>query len=82
MFAYVGRALPCRHEGEGSVFALLKAKGWAVELSAGESSMSFSGASLFSVNIILTDEGERHSGAATARGPAPLSPVCLSSLQP
>jgi hypothetical protein len=50
---------PCcaRHEGEGSVFAVLKARGWAVELSAGESGMSFSAASLFSVNIVLTDEG-------------------------
>ena len=39
------------------MFALLKARGWAVELSAGESGMSFSAASLFSVNIVLTDEG-------------------------
>lgn len=40
------------------MFAVLKAQGWAVELSAGESGMSFSAASLFSVNIVLTDEGE------------------------
>lgn len=39
------------------MFAVLKARGWAVELSAGESGMSFSAASLFSVNIVLTDEG-------------------------
>ena len=43
------------------MFAVLKARGWAVELSAGESGMSFSAASLFSVNIVLTDEGE-HAG--------------------
>jgi hypothetical protein len=57
--ALVYNIWPCcaRHEGEGSVFALLKARGWAVELSAGESGMSFSAASLFSINIILTDEG-------------------------
>lgn len=47
----------CRHEGEGSVFALLKARGLAVELSAGEGGLSFSGASLFCVNIVLTDAG-------------------------
>jgi hypothetical protein len=62
--AFVGLAISltyaswcARHEGEGSVFAVLKARGWAVELSAGESGMSFSAASLFSVNIVLTDEG-------------------------
>lgn len=46
-----------RHEGEGSLFALLKARGLAVELSAGESGLSFSAASLFVVNIVLTDAG-------------------------
>ena len=46
-----------RHEGEGSVCALLKRKGWAVELSAGESGLSFSSASVFSISIVLTDEG-------------------------
>lgn len=39
------------------MFALLKARGLATELAAGESGMSFSGASLFSVHIVLTDEG-------------------------
>ncbi len=39
------------------MFALLKARGLAVELSAGEGGLSFSGASLFCVNIVLTDAG-------------------------
>jgi len=47
------------HEGEGSLFALLKARGLAVELSAGESGLSFSAASLFVVNIVLTDAGHK-----------------------
>lgn len=45
------------HEGAGSVFALLKERGLAVELAAGESGLSFSGSSLFSVTIVLTDKG-------------------------
>ena len=47
-----------RHEGEGSVFAVLKSRGWATALSAGEGSLSFSGRSFFSVHIVLTKEGE------------------------
>lgn len=47
----------CRHEGEGSLFALLKARGWATSLSAGEGSGSFSARSFFSIGITLTDEG-------------------------
>lgn len=56
-FAYRIHSDCRRHEGDGSVFALLKARGLAMELAAGESGMSFSGASLFSVHIVLTDEG-------------------------
>ena len=46
-----------RHEGEGSVFAVLKAKGWATQLSTGEAGSSFSAKSFFNVTIILTKEG-------------------------
>ena len=51
-FAVVGR-----HEGSGSLFAHLKAAGWAAALWAGESHLSFSTRSFFSVNVELTDEG-------------------------
>ncbi len=52
IFAVVGR-----HEGSGSLFAHLKAAGWAAALWAGESHLSFSTRSFFSVNVELTDEG-------------------------
>ena len=39
------------------MFALLKARGWATSLSAGESGNSFSSRSFFFVRIELTDEG-------------------------
>ena len=45
-----------RHEGAGSLYALLKARGWATALSAGTSN-SFSARSFFDVNIDLTDKG-------------------------
>ncbi|KAG2487100.1 hypothetical protein HYH03_014213 [Edaphochlamys debaryana] len=48
------------HEGEGSVFALLKSRGWASALWAGESGGSLSFASFFTVHIELTEEGQRH----------------------
>lgn len=48
------------HEGEGSAFALLKAKGWATALVAGEASTSFSSRSFFMCQIELTEEGQRH----------------------
>lgn len=51
--------MPVRHEGFGSPFALLKARGWATELSAGEGGSSFSARSFFTVGINLTDEGKR-----------------------
>ena len=47
-----------RHEGTGSLFARLKAAGWAAALWAGESHLSFSTRSFFVVNVELTDEGE------------------------
>lgn len=57
---------PCRylghligHEGEGSLFYILKTLGWATSLSAGEgdSSLEFS---FFKVVIDLTDAGQEH----------------------
>ncbi len=45
------------HEGEGSIFALLKNLGWATSLSAGESGNSLSSCSIFMVHIELTDTG-------------------------
>jgi insulysin len=59
------RAAPCRylshllgHEGSGSAFALLKAKGWATGLVAGEAATSYSACSFFMVRVDLTDEGQ------------------------
>jgi secreted Zn-dependent insulinase-like peptidase len=51
------RAAACRHEGAGSVDALLKARGWATELGAGEGGGSFSARSFFCVSIALSDAG-------------------------
>ncbi|EFJ46374.1 hypothetical protein VOLCADRAFT_105585 [Volvox carteri f. nagariensis] len=48
------------HEGEGSVFALLKAAGWASALWAGESGGGMSFTSFFTVHVDLTEEGQRH----------------------
>ena len=48
------------HEGDGSAFAVLKAKGWANGLVAGEASTSFSARSFFMVRVDLTDEGHAH----------------------
>ncbi|KAL0046282.1 hypothetical protein WJX82_008028 [Trebouxia sp. C0006] len=45
------------HEGEGSVFALLKKLGWATSLAAGESGNSLSSRSVFMVHVELTDTG-------------------------
>jgi insulysin len=44
------------HEADGSILALLKKKGWALELSAGQSTGG-KGFSFFKINIDLTDEG-------------------------
>ena len=40
------------------MFALLKKKGWATSLSAGESGGSLSSRSIFMIHIELTDAGE------------------------
>ncbi|KAI3845385.1 hypothetical protein MKW92_038967 [Papaver armeniacum] len=57
---------PCRylghligHEGEGSLFCILKTLGWATGLSAGEDDSSNDYA-FFKVNIDLTDSGNEH----------------------
>ncbi|XP_059646301.1 insulin-degrading enzyme-like 1, peroxisomal [Cornus florida] len=47
------------HEGEGSVFYVLKTLGWATSLSAGESDWNFD-YSFFKVVIDLTDSGHEH----------------------
>ena len=47
------------HEGEGSLLAALKARGWAGGLSAGAGTMD-PARGLFDVRISLTREGERH----------------------
>lgn len=47
------------HEGEGSVFFVLKSLGWASSLSAGESDCTF-WYSFFKVTIGLTDAGHEH----------------------
>jgi insulysin len=44
------------HEGPGSIFALIKAKGWANGLSAGASSLC-PGSGIFSITVRLTEEG-------------------------
>jgi insulysin len=54
------------HEGEGSAFALLKARGWATGLVAGEAGTSYSGRSFFMCRIDLTDEGHAHAQEAVA----------------
>ncbi|XP_062117725.1 insulin-degrading enzyme-like 1, peroxisomal isoform X2 [Humulus lupulus] len=57
---------PCRylghligHEGEGSLFYILKTLGWATGLSAGEGDWSLD-FSFFKVGIDLTDAGQEH----------------------
>jgi insulysin len=44
------------HESEGSIFSLLKKKGWVNSLSAGQMS-KFTGSFVFSVTLALTEEG-------------------------
>lgn len=43
------------------MFAVLKARGWATQLSAGEGGASFSGRSFLEVRVLLTKEGATHS---------------------
>uniref|UniRef100_A0A0D9X0K9 Peptidase M16 N-terminal domain-containing protein n=1 Tax=Leersia perrieri TaxID=77586 RepID=A0A0D9X0K9_9ORYZ len=54
---YVGHLVG--HEGEGSLFYILKNLGWAMSLSAGEGDWSYE-FSFFSVVIRLTDAGHEH----------------------
>jgi insulysin len=51
------------HEGAGSAFALLKARGWATALAAGESGNGISSRGLFYVRVELTGECEGRGGA-------------------
>lgn len=55
--SYIGNILG--HEGEGSLFSMLKNKGWAERLAAG-TGLSYRGGATFNVTIQLTPEGERH----------------------
>jgi len=45
------------HEGDGSLFALIREEGWANALSSGEAATSLSTHSFFSVKIDLTEKG-------------------------
>ncbi|WP_373079687.1 insulinase family protein [Zhongshania sp.] len=54
---YIGNILG--HEGEGSLLAVLKAKGWADSLSAGES-LNFQGGAMFGIEVALTEAGLNH----------------------
>ena len=54
------------HEGEGSAFAVLKARGWATSLVAGEAGTSYSGRSFFMCRVELTEEGQRRAGEVGA----------------
>lgn len=47
------------HEGNGSLLAFLKEKGWALELSAGSHTIS-KGNAVFCIDMDLTDEGMEH----------------------
>lgn len=54
---YIGNILG--HEGRGSLFSWLKAKGWAEALSAG-TGLSYRGGATFNISIQLTKEGVDH----------------------
>lgn len=54
---YIGNILG--HEGEGSLLSRLKARGWAVALSAG-TQFDYQGGAVFDVEIRLTEEGAAH----------------------
>ena len=49
------------------MFALLKAKGWATQLSTGEAGSSFTAKSFFNVTVVLTKEGECSQSCADVR---------------
>lgn len=54
---YIGNILG--HEGTGSLLSVLKQRGWAQALSAGQG-FDYNGGAQFNVNIELTPEGEHH----------------------
>ncbi len=54
---YIGNLLG--HEGQGSLFSILKNKGWATALSAGTHYQWRSG-EMFGINVLLTDKGYQH----------------------
>ncbi|AKH70326.1 secreted/periplasmic Zn-dependent peptidase, insulinase [Spongiibacter sp. IMCC21906] len=52
---YIGNVLG--HEGQGSLLSVLKAKGWAESLSAGQS-FSYKGGAVFGLEVNLTQAGQ------------------------
>ena len=54
---YIGNILG--HEGEGSLLSVLKSKGWADSLSAGES-LNYQGGAMFGIEVALTEVGLAH----------------------
>tara|TARA_R110000782_G_scaffold19301_18_gene52752 strand:- start:5802 stop:8651 length:2850 start_codon:yes stop_codon:yes gene_type:complete len=54
---YIGNILG--HEGSGSLLSVLKARGWADSLSAGQS-FDYQGGALFGVDVALTVSGQKH----------------------
>jgi len=60
---YIGNILG--HEGEGSLLSLLKAKGWADSLSAGES-LNYQGGAMFGIEVALTEAGLNHTDEIVA----------------
>lgn len=54
---YIGNILG--HEGSGSLLSVLKARGWADSLSAGQS-FDYQGGALFGVDVALTESGLKH----------------------
>ncbi|KAJ2059138.1 metalloprotease [Coemansia sp. S146] len=57
-FNYISHLI--RHEGQGSVMAYLKQKGWATSLSAGMNTNQNKGFSEFNISISATPEGLEH----------------------
>ncbi|WP_414729201.1 insulinase family protein [Zhongshania aliphaticivorans] len=60
---YIGNILG--HEGEGSLLAVLKSKGWADGLSAGES-LNYQGGAMFGIEVALTEVGLKHADEIVA----------------
>jgi insulysin len=54
---YIGNILG--HEGSGSLLSVLKARGWADSLRAGQS-FDYQGGALFGVDVALTESGLKH----------------------